>query len=53
MIPLAETNFNRATLGESLLNPASPSHSSPPPVVLLFSKKHMIIVSDIDSTPLT
>ena len=38
-IPLEETNVNRATVGESLLNPSLPSRSSPPPVLFLFSKK--------------
>ena len=52
-IPLEETNVNRATVGESLLNPSLPSHSSPPPVLFLFSKKVIKSVVVESFKPLT
>ena len=47
--PLEETNVNRATVGESLLNPSLPSRRSPPPLLVLFSKKSVIVSVVVES----
>ena len=48
-IPLEETNVKRAAVGESLLNPFLPAHSSPPPLLFLFSKKSVIVSVVVES----
>ena len=52
--PLKERNVKRATVGEILLYPRLPSHNSPPPVLLLFSKnKHTESFVVVSLIPLT